>query len=54
MDFYLDTANIDEIKRISRLGLVDGITTNPTIVAKENKYFEETIKYICRIVGRSG
>jgi len=50
MDFYLDTANIDEIKRISRLGLVDGITTNPTIVAKENKYFEETIKEICRIV----
>ncbi|HLR11715.1 MAG TPA: fructose-6-phosphate aldolase [Sporosarcina sp.] len=50
MDFYLDTANIDEIKRINRLGLVDGITTNPTIIAKENRNFEETIKEICRIV----
>ncbi|MFA1819974.1 fructose-6-phosphate aldolase [Virgibacillus oceani] len=50
MDFYLDTANIDEIKRINRLGLVDGITTNPTIIAKENKDFEETIKKICSMV----
>lgn len=50
MEFYLDTANIDEIKRINRLGLVDGITTNPTIIAKENRDFEEVIKEICSLV----
>jgi len=50
MDFYLDTANIEEIKRINRLGLVDGITTNPSIIAKANRDFEETIKEICSIV----
>lgn len=50
MDFYLDTANIEEIKRINRLGLVDGITTNPSIIAKENRDFKETIKEICELV----
>ncbi|KAA9294865.1 transaldolase family protein, partial [Aerococcus tenax] len=35
MKFFLDTANIDEIKRINDLGLVDGVTTNPSLVAKE-------------------
>ncbi|WP_068674967.1 fructose-6-phosphate aldolase [Oceanobacillus sp. Castelsardo] len=50
MKFYLDTANMEEIKRITRLGLVDGVTTNPTIIAKENRDFEETIKEICSIV----
>lgn len=50
MEFFLDTANIDEIKRIIRLGLVDGITTNPTIIAKENRDFEEVIKEICSLV----
>ncbi|MFD1449057.1 fructose-6-phosphate aldolase [Oceanobacillus profundus] len=50
MEFYLDTANIEEIKRINRLGLVDGITTNPTIIAKENRDFEEIIREICSIV----
>ncbi|MFD2630025.1 fructose-6-phosphate aldolase [Oceanobacillus kapialis] len=50
MEFYLDTANIDEIKRINRLGLVDGITTNPSIIAKQNRDFEETIKEICSLV----
>lgn len=50
MDFYLDTANIEEIKRIQRLGLVDGITTNPSIIAKENRDFKETIIEICELV----
>lgn len=50
MDFYLDTANIEEIKRINRLGLVDGVTTNPSIIAKENRDFKETIKEICELV----
>lgn len=50
MKFFLDTANIDEIKRINDLGLVDGITTNPTIISKEGRDFEEVIKEICSIV----
>jgi transaldolase len=37
MKFFLDTANIDEIKRINALGLVDGVTTNPTIISREGK-----------------
>lgn len=50
MKFFLDTANIDEIKRINDLGLVDGVTTNPTIIAREGKDFESVIKEICEIV----
>lgn len=50
MKFFLDTANIEEIKRINRLGLVDGVTTNPTIISKEGRDFEEVIKEICSIV----
>jgi len=46
MKFFLDTANIDEIKKINRLGLVDGITTNPSLVAKEGRDFEEVIRDI--------
>jgi len=46
MKFFLDTANIDEIKKINKLGLVDGITTNPSLVAKEGRDFEEVIKDI--------
>lgn len=50
MKFFLDTASVSEIKRISELGLVDGVTTNPTIIAKEGRPFEEVIKEICSIV----
>lgn len=50
MKFFLDTANIDEIKRISYLGLVDGVTTNPTIISREGKDFKNVIKEICSIV----
>ncbi|WP_138420509.1 fructose-6-phosphate aldolase [Aquibacillus sediminis] len=50
MEFFLDTANIEEIKRINRLGLVDGVTTNPSIIAKEGRDFKEVIKEICSIV----
>ena len=50
MKFFLDTANVEEIKRISALGLVDGVTTNPSIIAKEGRPFEEVIKEICSIV----
>lgn len=50
MKFFLDTANVDEIKRITALGLCDGVTTNPTIIAREGRPFEEVIKEICSIV----
>lgn len=50
MKFFLDTANIDEIKRVNDLGLVDGVTTNPTLIAKEGKGFETVIKEITSVV----
>ncbi|ENN96540.1 translaldolase [Methanocaldococcus villosus KIN24-T80] len=50
MKFFLDTANINEIKKYAELGLIDGVTTNPTLVAKEKREFKELIKEICSIV----
>ena len=51
MKFFIDTANIDEIKRINALGVLDGVTTNPSLIAKETgKPFEQIIEEICGIV----
>lgn len=50
MKFFIDTANIDEIKEASRMGMVDGVTTNPSLIAKEGRDFEEVIREICDIV----
>ncbi|WP_428624283.1 fructose-6-phosphate aldolase [Sedimenticola sp.] len=50
MKFFIDTANIEEIKKGVEMGMVDGVTTNPSLIAKENKPFEEIIKEICEIV----
>ena len=50
MKFYLDTGNVEEIKRIVKLGLVDGVTTNPTLIAKEGRPFKEVIREITSIV----
>ena len=50
MKFFIDTANIDEIKKASSMGLVDGVTTNPTLVSKENRPFLEVVKEICEVV----
>jgi transaldolase len=50
MKFFIDTANIDEIKKANELGMVDGVTTNPTLVAKEGREFKGLIKEICDIV----
>jgi len=50
MKFFIDTANIDEIKDAARLGILDGVTTNPSLVAKEGKKFESVIAEICGIV----
>jgi len=49
MKFFLDTANLEEIKRAVRLGVVHGITTNPTLIAKEGKEFFPTVQEICAI-----
>ena len=53
MKFFLDTANIDEIKQGVGWGLVDGVTTNPSLVAKEGVNFHDRIKEICAIVNGS-
>jgi len=50
MKFFIDTGNIEEIKEGIRLGMVDGVTTNPTLVAKENKDFDTVVKEILEIV----
>jgi transaldolase len=50
MKFFIDTANIAEIKEGISLGMVDGVTTNPSLVAKENRKFEEVVKEILKIV----
>jgi transaldolase len=50
MKFFLDTANLDEIRQAAALGVLDGITTNPTLVAKEKRRFRELILEICEIV----
>ena len=50
MKFFIDTANIEEIKRAKELGMVDGVTTNPSLVSKEGRGFKGLIKEICDLV----
>jgi len=50
MKFFIDTANLDEIKKGLAMGMVDGVTTNPSLIARENLPFEEIIKQICQMV----
>ncbi len=50
MKFFIDTANIEEIKKANALGMVDGVTTNPSLIAREDKPFEELLLEICGIV----
>ncbi len=50
MKLFIDTANIDDIREANLLGLIDGVTTNPTLVSKEGKDFMSIIKEICQIV----
>lgn len=50
MKFFIDTANLEEIAKANELGLLDGVTTNPTLVAKEKRDFEELLKEICTLV----
>ena len=50
MKFFIDTANIEDIKKANELGMVDGVTTNPSLVSKEGREFKGLIKEICKIV----
>lgn len=50
MKFFIDTANIDQIKDAHNMGMVDGVTTNPSLIAKEDGEFKQIIADICKIV----
>lgn len=50
MKIFIDTANIDEIKSANRLGVISGVTTNPSLIAKEGRNFQEVVNEICSIV----
>lgn len=50
MKFFLDTANIEEIRKAAEYGLIDGVTTNPSLVSKEGRPFKEILLEIARIV----
>ena len=50
MKFFLDTANLDELKKGASWGVVDGVTTNPSLIAKEGRAIEDQIRLICDIV----
>lgn len=50
MRIFIDTANIKEIKEAASLGVIDGVTTNPTLIAKENRAAQDLLKEICSLV----
>jgi len=50
MKFFIDTANIDEIKEAASIGILDGVTTNPTLISREEGHPTEILKKICEIV----
>ncbi len=50
MELFVDTADVAEIKRLYALGIIDGVTTNPSLVLKANKNFKEVVSDICAIV----
>jgi transaldolase len=50
MKFFIDTANLEEIRKAGELGVLDGVTTNPSLVSKEGRSFRELITDICRVV----
>jgi transaldolase len=53
MKFFIDTANIEHIKEIASWGILSGVTTNPSLVAKEGKDFKQVVQQICEIVDGS-
>ena len=50
MKFFIDTADLDEISQVNELGILDGVTTNPSLIAKTGEPFKKRIKDICKIV----
>ena len=50
MELYIDTANLDEIKEAAQLGVLDGVTTNPSLIAKEKVSYTKRLSEICEIV----
>ena len=50
MKFFLDTGNVEEVRRAAELGVLDGVTTNPTLMAKEGKAFREALLEMCALV----
>ena len=50
MKIFIDTANVEEIQKIKDLGILDGVTTNPSLIAKEGRDFMEVIKEITSMV----
>ncbi|OWV92781.1 fructose-6-phosphate aldolase [Rhizobium sp. R72] len=51
MKFFIDTADISEIRELAAAGIVDGVTTNPSLIAKTGRTIEDVIKEICQIIG---
>ena len=50
MKFFIDTANLDEIREAEAMGIISGVTTNPSLIAKEGRDYEETLREIAQIV----
>jgi len=50
MEIFIDTADIEEVKKYSKIGIVDGVTTNPALIAKEGRDFREVVTEICSII----
>nr|MBN2277197.1 fructose-6-phosphate aldolase [candidate division Zixibacteria bacterium] len=50
MKIFIDTANLDEIRQANDMGILDGVTTNPSLLAKENMPYRELLTEICRVV----
>ena len=50
MKFFIDTANLEQIKKGVEMGMVDGVTTNPSLIAKEDKPFEQILQDIVEVV----
>ena len=50
MEIFIDTANVSAIRQFSRIGIVDGVTTNPALIASEGRNFREVVEEICTII----
>ena len=50
MKIFIDTANLEEIKKAEAMGILDGVTTNPSLLSKEDMPFRELLAEICKVV----